>query len=184
MEIILASQSPRRKELLSWLVPEFSVMPADIDEKNKNHLSPIEYVEKMAVDKAEVVAQEHSHALVIASDTIVALGNEILGKPVDRKNGFQMLKKLSGTTHDVHTAVVLRHEKQIEKKISSAKVTFYTLTDKEIENYLDTGDYLDKAGAYGIQGLAGTFVKEISGDYYSIVGFPIGVVQRMLREFG
>ncbi|MHC5247279.1 Maf family protein [Enterococcus sp. LJL90] len=183
MDIILASQSPRRRELLAWLVPAFSVMPADIDEEVKDQYAPVDYVKKMAADKAAVIASEHSDALVIASDTIVVIDNQILGKPVDRAAGFAMLRQLSGRTHDVYTAVTMRQGDKIFHELATAKVTFYELTDQEINRYLDTGDYADKAGAYGIQSLAGTFVQKIDGDYYSIVGFPIGVVQKMLNQF-
>lgn len=183
MEIILASQSPRRKELLGWLVDEFTILPADIDETVRASDAPVDYVQAMAANKAELVAKDHRNALVIASDTIVATEKTILGKPTSRGDAFNTLKALGGRTHFVYTAVVMRRGEQMEKALASAEVTFYPLSDEEINRYLDTGDYADKAGSYGIQSLAGSFVEKINGDYYSIVGFPIGVVQQMLKKF-
>ncbi|MDH6363774.1 septum formation protein [Enterococcus sp. PF1-24] len=183
MEIILASQSPRRKELLARLVPEFTVMPADIDETVPAGITPVAYVEKMAAEKAAVVSETHPEALVIASDTIVVHQDKILGKPVSEVDAFQMLQGMSDATHTVYTAVVLQKGAHKEATLSSAEVTFYPLTTAEINAYLATGKYADKAGAYGIQEQASVFVKEIHGDYYSIVGFPIGKVNQMLKQF-
>ncbi|MBO0409727.1 septum formation protein Maf [Enterococcus hulanensis] len=183
MTVILASQSPRRRELLSWLITDFSIQPADIDEEVKDQYAPKEYVMEMARQKAAVVAEEHPEALVIASDTVVVLGEEILGKPKSREEAFGMLKNMSGGSHLVYTSVVLKKEEQLSEELSSATVTFYDLTDDEINRYLDSDDYKDKAGAYGIQNGAGVFVKKIEGDYYSIVGFPVGVVNQMLKKF-
>ena len=183
MKIILASQSPRRKELLGQLVPSFEVVPADIDETINEKDTPKEYVDKMASSKSEVVAASYPTDLVIASDTIVAIDDEILGKPTSREDAFLMLKKMSGRKHMVYTTVVLQQGKKIRKETVPAEVTFFTLTDEEINQYLDTGEHKDKAGAYGIQGAASVFVKKVNGDYYSIVGFPVGVVHQMLKEF-
>lgn len=182
MKIVLASQSPRRKELLGRLVPAFSIQPADIDETPKPKEDPVAYVQRMATEKAFAV-QNNEETLVIASDTTVVLGNEILGKPEDDEEAKRMLRKFSGTTHDVYTAVVITDGTQEECILSQASVTFYELTDEEIERYLATGDHRDKAGAYGIQSYAGAFVESISGDYYSIVGFPIGAVNQALKKW-
>ncbi|MBO0462691.1 septum formation inhibitor Maf [Enterococcus sp. DIV1298c] len=183
MKIILASQSPRRKELLGRLVSEFTIQPADIDETPKLQEDPIAYVQRMATEKAAAVQEENEEALVIASDTTVVLGNEILGKPENDEDAKRMLRKFSGNTHDVYTAVVLSDGTQEEHILSHAAVTFYELTEEEIERYLATGDHRDKAGAYGIQSYAGAFVESISGDYYSIVGFPIGAVNQALKKW-
>ncbi|MGG5302568.1 septum formation protein Maf [Enterococcus pernyi] len=182
MKIVLASQSPRRKELLGRLVPAFSIQPADIDETPKLKEDPVAYVQRMAAEKAAAV-QNNEETLVIASDTTVVLGNEILGKPEDDEEAKRMLRKFSGTTHDVYTAVVITDGTQEECILSQASVTFYELTDEEIERYLATGDHRDKAGAYGIQSYTGAFVESISGDYYSIVGFPIGAVNQALKKW-
>lgn len=157
-------------------------MPADIDETVHEQM-PQDYVMKMAEDKAAVIAKDHPGDIVIASDTIVALENQILGKPKDRAEAFEVLRNLSGRSHMVYTSVVIRRSEQIEKALTEAKVSFFDLTDEEINDYLDTGEYADKAGSYGIQGAASLFVKEISGDYYAIVGFPVGVVHQMLKNF-
>ncbi|EOH91317.1 Maf family protein [Enterococcus pallens] len=183
MAVILASQSPRRKELLSWLIPEFTIQPADVDEEIKAEHTPKEYVQEMARQKAAVIAENHPEDLIIASDTVVVLEDKILGKPKNRQQAYEMLEAMNGGSHVVYTSVVLRQGNQVEEALTSAVVTFYALTEDEIENYLDTGDYKDKAGAYGIQHQAGVFVEKIEGDYYSIVGFPVGKVNQMLKSF-
>lgn len=183
MTVILASQSPRRQELLHWLMADFTVQPADIDEEVKDQYAPKNYVMEMARQKAAVVAAEHPEALVIASDTVVVLGEQILGKPKSREEAFGMLESMSGVNHLVYTSVVIRQGDQLEEKLTSATVTFYPLTTGEINRYLDSDDYKDKAGAYGIQNGAGIFVEKIEGDYYSIVGFPVGAVNQMLKKF-
>lgn len=183
MAVILASQSPRRKELLSWLVSDFSVQPADIDEEVKDRYAPKEYVMEMARQKAAVIAEKHPEDLVIASDTIVVWHDQILGKPKSREEAFNMLSGMSSETHLVYTSVVIRRADQIVEQLTFAKVTFYHLSKAEINHYLDSEDYKDKAGAYGIQNGAGVFVEKIEGDYYSIVGFPVGTVNQMLKKF-
>jgi MAF protein len=183
MTVILASQSPRRQELLHWLMADFNIQPADINEEVKDQYAPKDYVMEMARQKAAVVAAEHPEALVIASDTVVVLDEQILGKPKSREEAFGMLKSMSGGSHLVYTSVVIRQGDQLEEKLTSATVTFYPLTDAEINRYLDSDDYKDKAGAYGIQNGAGVFVEKIEGDYYSIVGFPVGAVNQMLKKF-
>ncbi|MFV0558254.1 MAG: Maf family protein [Enterococcus sp.] len=183
MAIILASQSPRRKELLGYLVPEFQVLPADIDETIQAADVPEEYVLRMAREKARAIAKTHPNDLVIASDTIVVVQNKILGKPASREEAFEMLASMSGATHQVYTAVVMCSNDTIKERIVPANVTFFALTEAEINHYLDQEEYQDKAGAYGIQGKASVFVQRVDGDYYSIVGFPVGVVNQMLKEF-
>lgn len=183
MKVVLASQSPRRKELLGRLIPEFDIHPADIDETPLAAEDPKTYVQRMAAEKAAAVKKHYeADVLVVASDTTVVFGQEILGKPENKKEAKDMLQKLSGTTHEVYTAVVLMKDSYEEALLTQAFVTFYPLTDADIENYLATGDYADKAGAYGIQSFAGAFVKEIKGDYYSIVGFPMGAVYQALKK--
>ncbi|MBF8807239.1 MAG: septum formation inhibitor Maf [Enterococcus lacertideformus] len=184
MKVVLASQSPRRKELLGRIIAEFDIHPADIDETHFEAENPQAYVQRMAAEKSAVVKQQYgTDVLVIASDTTVVFDQEILGKPADKSEAKAMLQKLSGVTHKVYTAVVLTKAAQVETILSQAEVTFYPLTDVDIEKYLATGDYTDKAGAYGIQSLAGAFVKEIHGDYYSIVGLPIGAVYQTFKKF-
>lgn len=183
MSIILASQSPRRKELLARITPDFQAIPADIDERVDPQLTPKEYVLAMARKKAELIYQQNRESLVIGSDTIVVLNNEILGKPQDESAAFKMLSALSGSTHVVYTSLCLISHDRIEEKIVAAEVTFFELTEAEIKAYIASGDPFDKAGAYGIQGQAAFFVESIKGDYYAIVGFPIAQVKRMLAKF-
>lgn len=183
MAIILASQSPRRRELLGYLVTDFQVMPADIDETVLLAETPENYVMRMANTKGDKVAAGRQEDLVISSDTIVVCESQILGKPHDRKEAYEMLRQLSGGTHLVYTAVVLQQGEKRSQALTQAAVSFYDLTDAEINRYLDSGECTDKAGAYGIQGQASVFVKAIQGDYYSIVGFPVGAVNQMLKEF-
>lgn len=183
MTIILASQSPRRKELLQWLVDEFEIIPADIDETIQPSDEPKEYVLRMAKEKARVISRQHPESLVIASDTIVVNEHDILGKPTSREDARRMLQQMSGQTHDVYTAVVIHSKEKHLEQIAAAQVTFFDLSEDEITRYLDKQEYQDKAGAYGIQGAAATFVQTIHGDYYAIVGFPVGVVHQMLKEF-
>ena len=183
MAFILASQSPRRKELLQRILPEFKIVPAEIDEKVNKDDTPIEYVQKMARKKAQQIAKDHPDEIIIGCDTIVALDNKILGKPVSREDGFSMLSELSGKTHDVYTSIVLLKKNQELATTVPAKVEFYELSDQEINCYLETDEYVDKAGAYGIQGQGALFVKQIEGDYYAIMGLPIASLYRMLQEF-
>lgn len=183
MAVILASQSPRRHELLSRIISDFEVVPADIDEDVKSYFTPMDYVLTMAAQKAAHIAKQYPNDLVIGSDTIVTIDNEILGKPTSREDGFRMLRQLSGRTHKVYTSVVLMKDDQESSVTVPATVEFYDLTDEEINRYLDTKEYEDKAGAYGIQEQGALLVKSIQGDYYSIMGLPIATLYRMLPSF-
>lgn len=183
MTVILASQSPRRKELLQRVVPQFDIVPADIDEEVKPCMTPTEYVLEMATQKARFIAKTHPEALIIGCDTIVTIDNQVLGKPVSRADGFRMLKALSGREHHVYTSVTLIEGDQEASVTVPSKVTFYELTDEEINTYLDTEEYADKAGAYGIQGQGALLIKSIEGDYYTIMGLPIARLSRMLKSF-
>lgn len=181
--IVLASQSPRRKELLAELIPAFHVQPADIDESVACAETPEEYVQRMAREKAAAVAVHFPAELVIASDTTVVVDQEIFGKPADEADARRMLQKMSGTTHWVHTAVILQKQEKRREKLVSAQVSFSPLTEQMITDYLRTGEYQDKAGGYGIQGAAKVFVEAVQGDFYTIVGFPVNTVAKLLKEF-
>lgn len=183
MKVILASQSPRRKELLGWLVDAFTVVPADICEAVQENELPEAYVQRMANEKAMHVWQQHPESLVIASDTIVVHHSKIYGKPRSKDEAYRMLRSYSGQTHQVLTAVTLKSAKQTKSCLVTTEVTFFPLADTDIERYLATEDYLDKAGAYGIQGQAARMIEKINGDYYSVMGFPVGPVSRMLASF-
>lgn len=183
MKVILASQSPRRKELLRLIVETFEIVPANIDEQVQQDELPKVYVQRMAREKAQAIVTNYPEDLVIASDTIVVNEGKILGKPVSRLEAQEMLVGMSGKTHQVYTSVFIQSPQKQKELIASAAVTFFELTEAEIFSYLNQGEYADKAGAYGIQGAAAVFVKEVQGDFYSIVGFPVGQVNQLLKEF-
>ncbi|MGX7023950.1 Maf family protein [Vagococcus hydrophili] len=182
MTVILASSSPRRKELLQKSVTDFLIKPADIDETVAPHESPLDYVERMAKEKAAPIVSEHPDDIVIGCDTTVVLGDLIMGKPKTDDDARSMLAQLSGTIHHVLTSVYIYTKEKVYQKTETVEVDFYELTSTDIENYLSTGEHRDKAGSYGIQGQGALFVKETRGDYYSIVGFPIGYVHQVLKE--
>ncbi len=184
MKLILASQSPRRVELLGRITTDFVAIPAQGEEQVSPGTPPRETAGLLALQKAQEVAAEHPGALVIGSDTVVDFNGHRLGKPRDRQDARQMLQCLSGASHWVHTGCALVQGERVERFVSSTQVTFYPLTPEEIDAYLDTGEPFDKAGAYGIQGQGALLVKEIQGDYYTVVGFPLAQVARILRQWG
>lgn len=183
MEIILASGSPRRRELLALAGIEYKVIPSECDETLPHNISPGEAVMLLAQRKAEDVFNKHEDALIIGADTVVALDGKILGKPKDRENAKEMLLALSGKTHEVYTGVALISKSKKEIFFCRSLVEFYPLTEKEIDNYIKTGEPMDKAGAYGIQGKGFFLVKGISGDYNNIVGLPLSETVRRLKKF-
>ncbi|WP_125705303.1 Maf family protein [Lacticaseibacillus daqingensis] len=180
--IILASSSPRRRELLSRLVPDFTVVPAAIDERALPVLAPAPYVQSLAIAKAQAVAALHPAATVIAADTMCYQGADLLGKPKDRADAARMLRQLAGTTHHCATGLAIARPGQpLQTAVVTTAVTFWPLDDAAIDRYLDTGEYRDKAGAYGIQGQGALLVRAIDGDFYNIVGLPIATLGRMLH---
>ena len=186
LKIILASASDRRKELLSRLVDDFSIMVSDFDEDKVKFQGDISsYVEEIALGKAlDIKNKVHNDAVIIAADTIVTLENEILGKPKDEEDAFNMLKRLSGRTHKVYSGLVVINT-ETDRMIKTSKATevkFSKLTDSEIKEYIKTGEPLDKAGSYGIQGKGGVFVEEIRGCYYNVVGLPLNELNNILKE--
>lgn len=186
-KIILASSSPRRKMLLEQLGLEFEVITSDIEEKVESGLSPEEVVKSLAYQKAKSVANGLTgDYLVIGSDTIVALDNEILGKPIDYNDAYRMLKNLSGKTHEVMTGVCIINttDKTYLVDCDVSHVKFRNIEYEEIKAYVKSGEPLDKAGAYGIQGLASVFIEKIEGSYTGIVGLPVFTVDKLLRHFG
>ena len=183
-DFIVASASPRRKEILSMGGFGFRIIPSDCDETIKEKLSPEETVKVLAERKALSVLEKNENSVVLGCDTVVALGDEILGKPSDREDAFKMIKVLSGKTHRVCTGVCIADKDKTNTFVSVAEVEFYELSDETAESYVATGECDDKAGAYGIQGLGGTLVKSIKGDYYAIVGLPYAETVRVLSEFG
>lgn len=179
--LILASKSPRRKELLSIITNQFEIRTADVDESLPAGISPDKAVEYLSEIKAEPFRSERD--IVIGADTVVAADGEILGKPKDKSDAFDMLKKLSGREHSVYTGVTVIKGDRRETFSVQTKVKFFTLTDSEISNYLDTGEPFDKAGAYGIQGKGSLLVEKINGDYFNVVGLPISRLVRVLESF-
>lgn len=180
--LILASNSPRRKEILEMLGYEFEIRPTDADENIKN-MSPEQTVKELSSRKAQA-ADRNTNDIVIGSDTIVCLDNEILGKPVNETDAKRMLSKLSGKGHTVYTGVTILQGENIITKAISAKVYFRELTHKEIDRYISTGEPLDMAGAYGIQGKGAAFIEKIDGDYYAVMGLPACYVSKTLSEIG
>ena len=183
-DFIVASASPRRKEILSMGGFGFRIIPSDCDETIKEKLSPEETVKVLAERKTLSVLEKNENSVVLGCDTVVALGDEILGKPADREDAFKMIKALSGKVHRVCTGVCIADKDKTNTFVSVAEVEFYELSDETAESYVATGECDDKAGAYGIQGLGGTLVKSIKGDYYAIVGLPYAETVRVLSEFG
>ena len=183
-KIILASKSPRRKELLSEMGITFDIYSKEIEEHLDPDVEPARAVEKLAEEKAQAVFDECLDAIVIGADTVVCVDQEILGKPKDREDARRMLEKLSGSTHQVIGGVALLSK---EKRIVFSCVTtvhFYELSEEQILAYIDSNEPMDKAGAYGIQGLGKQFVEGIEGDYFNVVGLPVSRVLRALKEFG
>jgi len=181
--IVLASASPRRRELLRQLGVEFDIVVPDIDEMPIGREDPVRYVRRLAEAKAlAVAAQVDSDALIIAADTTVDLGGDILGKPVDADEARSMLRRLSARTHRVHTGVALRVGELVRSEVVTSLVTFTPLTDSTIEWYVGTGEPLDKAGAYAIQGSGGVFVQRVRGSVSNVVGLPLHEVARLATQ--
>jgi septum formation protein len=184
--IILASVSPRRRELLSQIGVAFTVDPADVDETVRPGEGPEAYAARVALAKAKAAAGRRREGIVIAADTIVVLGDEILGKPVDALDAERMLTLLSGKVHRVITAIAVLDAASGRTAIRTAvtNVRFRSLTEREISSYVGTGEPLDKAGAYGIQEKGSLLVEGIEGCYFNVVGLPLTLLAEMLKEFG
>ncbi|WP_434797277.1 Maf family protein [Terrisporobacter vanillatitrophus] len=184
MDIILASKSPRRREILENTKVRFSVKESQIDEVIKADESPKETVMRLAYEKALDVANNNKESLVIGADTIVVINDQILGKPKNEEEAYNMIKLLAGKTHYVITGFALinlsLNKKVIDCEVS--QVTFKELSEECIKDYLNTKESLDKAGAYGIQGYGGLLVKNIQGDYFNIVGLPISKISDCLND--
>ncbi|WP_297132337.1 Maf family protein [Terrisporobacter sp.] len=184
MNIILASNSPRRREILENTKVRFSIKGSQIDEVINSNESPKETVMRLAYEKALDIAKDNKDALVIGADTIVVINDTILGKPKDEKEAYDMIKLLSGKTHYVITGFALINL-SLEKKVIDyeiSKITFKELSNECIKDYIQTKESLDKAGAYGIQGYGALLVKNIEGDYFNIVGLPISKMSDCLKN--
>lgn len=186
MRIVLASGSPRRRELLTQIGLEYEVIVSNADE-NVDCDEPAKLVEELSYVKAKAVVDEHNlkDVIVIGADTVVANGNTILGKPNGEDGAFEMLRQLSGKAHEVYTGVTLLKVTDTVERITfheCTKVNFYEMTDEEIREYIATKDPMDKAGAYGIQGFCARYIKGIEGDYNNVVGLPIGRLYQEIKE--
>lgn len=181
-KIVLASASPRRRQLLKKIVRNFKVIPSRVEETRIKAKTPVAFAVKAAVAKAEEVALRCRHALVIGADTIVVLGNKILGKPKDKKHAITMLKSLAGKTHKVITGIAVTNSETFETVTDYAvtRVKMKKVGPEEIRAYVESGRPLDKAGAYGIQEIEEIFVDKVEGDYDNVVGLPVGKIKKLL----
>jgi len=183
MRLVLASASPRRAELLRAAGFEFTIRVADVDESAWSGESPRDYVMRLAGDKARAVARR-TDELILAADTTVVVDGEILGKPADAADAMRMLRRLSGRAHQVLTAVCLLADGMATLGVDTTTVEFAPMTPQEVDWYVASGESMDKAGAYGIQGRVSRFVRRIEGSYSNVVGLPVALVYEMLRQQG
>jgi septum formation protein len=186
VRVVLASASPRRHELLGMIGIAHEVDPADIDESVRAGESDTDYALRLATEKGVAVAARHPDALVIAADTVVVVDGRIFGKPVDGADACRMLRVLSGRTHVVHTAVAVVRDagRRVESEVESTRVTFRALDDGEVAAYVATGEPMDKAGAYGIQGYGATIVERVEGDYFTVMGLALRQLVSLLERVG
>ncbi len=183
-KFILASASPRRSEILHNAGFNFEVIISQADETIDEKLSAKEFVQVLAKRKAVAVSNQNPNRAVLGCDTIVVLDGKILEKPKDEEDAIKMLAKLSGKTHQVYTGVCITDGEKEKVFVSETEVEFFTLVEKTIENYVATGEPMDKAGAYGIQGIGSLLVKRIDGDYFAVMGLPVSQTARELKKFG
>ena len=184
LSVILASQSPRRRQLLELIGIRHEVRPADIDESVNAGELPERYAERLAREKSRTIAAQNPEALVIGADTIVVIDDIVLGKPQDVNDAERMLAMLSGRSHTVMTAVAVSHGDSIASGVEIVDVTFAPLDEHQIRDYVATGEPMDKAGAYGIQGYGATIVRRIDGDYFAVMGLSLVRLVALLREIG
>ena len=180
--VILASRSPRRHDLLALIGIAHEVRPADIDESYLPGEPPAAHAERLA--RAKALAVRDPDAVVIGSDTIVVVDGDVLGKPRDVHEAARMLSRLSGRSHTVITAVAAAWRDKLESAVEEVGVTFHPLSDREIREYIATGEPMDKAGAYGIQGFGATIVQRVDGDYFAVMGLPLQKLVRVLARLG
>lgn len=182
--LVLASASPRRLELLSAFNLQLQVDPVDIDERPAPGEQPAAMAQRLAGEKAAAAARRHPGRVVLAADTVVTVDGSILGKPADAAEAAAMLRRLSGREHEVYTAVAAQRDDVAAARLSRSEVEFRALGDAEVAAYVASGEPLDKAGAYGIQGRAAVFITRLSGSYSGVVGLPLAETHDLLREFG
>jgi septum formation protein len=181
-KLILASGSPRRSEILGFVGWDFEKHVADIDETELDGENPADYVQRLAKEKAEAVAQNYENTLVLGADTTVVIDDKIIGKPVDVNDARKMLKMLSGREHEVLTGVALVKGNVAKVGLQITSVKFNKMNDEEIEFLVQNGEPLDKAGAYAVQAQAALFIEKIEGDYWNVVGLPINLVYHLMKS--
>jgi len=184
MRLILASASPRRRELLTQAGLRFDVHAADIDETRRDGEEPAAYVQRLALEKAQAVLALHPEAVVLGADTTVVLDGSVLNKPADIAEAEAMLRSLSGREHQVHTGIALVTRDTQRQHVETTRVFFAPIPEADLAHYLSTGDSLDKAGAYGIQGYAARWITRIEGDFFNVVGLPIAATVKLLAASG
>ncbi len=186
MKLILASSSPRRRELLASIGIEFEVIPSNVPEQHRAGEAPEEYVARLSRDKAQAIAERHPSAWIVAADTTVLLGDQLLEKPADRADAARMLASIAGRTHVVYTGVTLQNgqDEHRDTRVAESEVRMLPLTAQDIEWYVGTGEPLDKAGAYAVQGIGAMFIDSIHGSYTNVVGLPLALLFQMLRKAG
>ena len=182
--MILASQSPRRRELLALVGIPHEVRPADIDETYLPGEPPRDHAERLAREKTAAIAAAEPEALVIGSDTIVVVDGDVLGKPAEAEEAERMIARLAGRTHTVMTGVAVAWRGQTRSAVEEVDVTFHPLSAREIAEYVATREPMDKAGAYGIQGYGATIVARVDGDYFAVMGLPLQRLVRLLGDVG
>ncbi|MDQ3063932.1 MAG: Maf family protein [Acidobacteriota bacterium] len=181
-KLILASASPRRAEILTAVGWEFEKHAAEIDETELPNEKPADYVQRLAGEKAAVIAEKYKNRLVLGADTIVVIKNKIIGKPKDLADARKMLQMLSGKWHEVLTGVAIIKDDEISIGLQRTQVKFAELTEAEIEFLIERGEPLDKAGAYAVQAQAALFIEQIKGDYWNVVGLPISLVYELVKQ--
>jgi septum formation protein len=184
VRVVLASGSPRRRELLNMIGVGHEIMPADIDERYFPGEDPPAHAERLAREKAAAVALRAGNSLIIAADTIVVVDGDVLGKPRDRADAAEMLRRLAGRSHTVHTAVAVRYGGSEASAVESPSVTFRPLDAEFIEAYIATGEPMDKAGSYGIQGFGATLVSRVEGDFFAVMGLPLHRTMQLVESVG
>ena len=182
--VVLASASPRRAEVLAMLGIPFTVAAAGVEERRGPAESPHRYVDRLSREKAAATMPAHPGALTVAGDTVVVLGERVLEKPAGPVDAAAMLAALSGKGHTVYSGLALGREGEIRSRVATARVLFHDLGRNLIDRYVETGEPLDKAGAYGIQGYGSALVKEIEGDYFTVVGLSVAAFVTLLPELG
>lgn len=182
--VVLASASPRRRDLLRLIGIPHEIRPADIDETYINGEQPRQHAERLARAKADKVAATESDALVIGADTIVVVDGNVLGKPGNEADAVRMLSMLSGRSHVVITAVATAYDGRVVSGVEEVVVAFRDLSHEEIESYIATGEPMDKAGAYGIQGFGATIVRRVEGDYFAVMGLPLVRLTALMSDVG